>query len=92
MNPKYEQPMFVTITAEMMVKHADVEAENKVKRQAIDGIADSLPGYKHRFIYSNGSVVGYKWEKVDSTGGWVDISWYREIDMLSHWKRLKWNW
>ena len=93
MNPAYKIPKFVYITAEMQVVHADIDAENKAKRQAIDGIVtDSLPGYKHRFIYSNGSVIGYKYEKVDSRGNWVDNSWYRELSMLDHWKQLPWSW
>lgn len=92
MNPKYKQPSYVYITTEQMVRHPEVEAQNEVKRQAINGIKDSLPGYKIRFIYSNGDVVGYKWEKVNQDGDWTDKSWYSEINLLDQWKKLKWNW
>lgn len=86
-------PTYEYITAEQQVRHPEVEAENQAKRQAIDGIVtDSLPGYKHRFIYSNGSVIGYKYDKVDSDGNWIDKSWYREISLLDNFKKLLWNW
>lgn len=93
MNPAYKIPKYIYITAEEQVRHPEVHAENEAKRQAIDGtVTGSLPGYKHRFIYSNGSVIGYKWEKVDSKGNWIDNSWYREISLLDHFKKLLWNW
>ena len=78
--------MYTYIKSEQLVRHPEVDAQNEVKRQAINGIKDSLPGYKIRFIYFNGDVVGYKWEKVG------DTSWYSEISLLDHFKTLKWNW
>ena len=86
MNPKYKQPQFQYITSEQLKPQPEVDARNAPKQQAINGIKDSLPGYKIRTIYFNGDIVGYKWEKVG------DTSWYGEINLLDQVKKLLWNW
>ena len=75
------------------------------EQQAINGVMktfkDSLPGYKKQFIFFNGNIVGYKWEKVTERqqlwaemrvdglpDGWSKFCTWSE-DMK---KKLKWNW
>ena len=67
------------------------------EQQAINGVMktfDSLPGYSKQFIFFNGNVVGYKWEKDDSKKGeglpkgWSKFcTWSEDVK-----RKLKWNW
>jgi hypothetical protein len=68
-------------------------AQTDSEQQAINGVEDSLPGYKKQFIYFNGHIVGYKMVKDNPSNLSVLRTLIEERD--NGWtlkKLLKWNW
>jgi hypothetical protein len=64
-------------------------AQTDSKQQAINGVEDSLPGYVKEYIFFNGFLVGYKWEKVETV---KSRRWYQRILVNEMIGKLKWNW
>ena len=64
-------------------------AQTDGEQQAINGVEDSLPGYRKQLIYFNGYIVGYKYEKVDGLP--ERMSKFR-IFAEDIQRKLKWNW